>query len=62
LNEILTPKQVADRLQVGVTWVYEQTRTRASARSDDPLPHIQMGRYLRFDWADVMEWLRRHKQ
>ncbi len=61
MNDILTPAQVAERLQVGVSWVYEQTRTRASAHNDDPLPHIQMGRYLRFCWADVSAWLERHK-
>jgi len=26
-NEILTPKQLAERLQVGVNWVYEKSRT-----------------------------------
>lgn len=59
MTEILTPAQVAERLQVGVSWIYEQTRTRASVRNPDPLPHIQMGRYLRFMWSDVLAWLQR---
>jgi predicted DNA-binding transcriptional regulator AlpA len=62
MNEILTPAQVAERLQVGVSWIYEQTRSRASARNSDPLPHIQMGRYLRFHWPDICAWLERRKQ
>jgi excisionase family DNA binding protein len=61
MNEILTPKQVAERLQVKPSWVYEQTRDRAGVRNPDPLPHIKLGKYLRFDWQDVLEWLERQK-
>ena len=59
MEEILTPTQVAERLQVKPSWVYEQTRERAEVRKSDPLP--KMGRYLRFDWKDVVEWLERQK-
>jgi hypothetical protein len=61
MNEILTPSQIAFRLQVKPTWVYEQTRERAGTRNPDPLPHIKLGRYLRFDWHDVLAWLERQK-
>lgn len=60
--EILTPQQLATRLQVKPSWVYEQTRNRSGIRSPDPLPHIKMGLYLRFDWRDVLDWLERQKQ
>ena len=60
--EILTPQQLAERLQVKPSWVYEQTRNRSGARNADPLPHIKMGLYLRFDWRDVLAWLERQKQ
>jgi hypothetical protein len=59
--EILTPQQLAQRLQVKPSWVYEQTRTRSGVRNADPLPHIKMGLYLRFDWRDVLGWLNRQK-
>jgi predicted DNA-binding transcriptional regulator AlpA len=62
MEDILTPEQLAQRLQVKPSWVYEQTRDRAGIRSTDPLPHIKMGRYLRFDWCDVLAWLERHKK
>ena len=62
MEDILTPEQLAQRLQVKPSWVYEQTRDRAGIRSADPLPHIKMGRYLRFDWCDVLAWLERHKK
>ncbi len=61
-TEILTPQQLAERLQVKPSWVYEQTRHRSGVRNSDPLPHIKMGLYLRFDWRDVLGWLERQKQ
>jgi predicted DNA-binding transcriptional regulator AlpA len=59
--EILTPEQLAQRLQVKRSWVYEQTRYRADVRNADPLPFIKLGLYLRFDWKDVLLWLERQK-
>lgn len=61
MDEILTPSQIAERLQVKPTWVYEQTRERTGIRNPDPLPYIKLGRYLRFDWHDVLAWLERQK-
>ncbi|MFZ0333782.1 MAG: helix-turn-helix domain-containing protein [Candidatus Acidiferrales bacterium] len=55
---ILTPQELADRLKVPVSWIYEKTRSR----SRDPLPVIRLGRYMRFDWLDVAEWIERHRQ
>jgi hypothetical protein len=54
--EILTPQQLAERLQVKPSWIYEQTRNRSGVRNPDPLPHIKMGLYLRFDWGGVRLW------
>jgi len=60
--EILTPEQLALRLQVKRSWVYEQTRYRADIRNADPLPYLKLGLYLRFDWKDVLLWLERQKR
>jgi excisionase family DNA binding protein len=57
-NELLTPEELAGRLKVGKSWVYEKTRTR----SRDPLPVIRIGKYIRFHWPDVATWLEAHKQ
>ena len=59
--EILTLEQLAERLQVKRSWVYEQTPYRADVRNSDPLPFIKLGLYLRFDWKDVLAWLERQK-
>jgi excisionase family DNA binding protein len=50
---ILTPEQVADRLQVPPARVYEWTRRR----NVRPLPSLKAGRFLRFKWSMVERWL-----
>jgi len=55
-EDILTPAQLAERLQVGVSWVYEKNRSRGK-HGGTPLPVMHCGRYLRFYWPDVCEWL-----
>jgi hypothetical protein len=55
-GDILTPEQLAKRLQVGVNWVYEKSRSRG--KHGNPLPVLRCGRYLRFSWPDVCSWLR----
>jgi predicted DNA-binding transcriptional regulator AlpA len=56
-EDILTPDQLAERLQVKRSWVYEKCRRRAKY-SDAPMPCLNLGRYLRFYWPDICEWLR----
>jgi hypothetical protein len=55
--DILTPEQLADRLQVAVSWVYEKTR-EGGKHGGKPLPVLRVGRYLRFSWPDIVEWMR----
>ena len=59
--DILTPQQLAARLQVKVSWVFERTRQRSKARGEVPLPFIRMGKYLRFHWPSVTAWLFQQK-
>ena len=59
---ILTPEELAERLKVPVTWVYENTRNRAKVRNADPLPTIRMGKYLRFYWPEIEKWLERRQE
>jgi hypothetical protein len=53
--DILTPTELAARLKVRTTWVYEKLRQRDA----DPLPAFRCGRYLRFVWPQVSAWLLR---
>jgi hypothetical protein len=54
--DILTPTQLCTRLQVPLSWVYEKSRARG--KYGNPLPVLRCGRYLRFSWPDVVQWLR----
>jgi excisionase family DNA binding protein len=54
---LLTVHEVADLLQVPVSWVYGHTR----ARSVERLPGFRLGKYWRFRKADLLAWLR-HRQ
>jgi hypothetical protein len=57
-TDILTPQELAQRLKVPKSWVFEQTRQRSKIRNKKPLPYIRLGKYLRFDWQAVSDWLR----
>lgn len=54
-DRLLDAAAVAERLSVPVSWVRESTRSGA-------IPHVQLGRYVRYDLADVEAWLEECKQ
>jgi hypothetical protein len=56
-EDLLTPVELAERLKVSASWVFEQTRQRAKIRNKSPLPCIRLGKYLRFSWPQVCEWM-----
>jgi len=49
-DRLLTADELAERLTVPVSWVREQTRAGA-------IPHVNLGRYRRYDWPAVVAWL-----
>jgi excisionase family DNA binding protein len=48
LLELLTVDDVAALLKVSKSWVYEHTRSRSPPRTER-LPHVKIGKYVRFD-------------
>jgi excisionase family DNA binding protein len=56
LTELLTVEDVAQLLKVSRSWVYEHTRSRTMPRSAR-IPHIKLGKYVRFDARDVRAFL-----
>lgn len=52
-SELLTVAEIAAALKVPISWVYERTRRSGS----DRIPHIKLGKYLRFRWSEVGQWL-----
>ena len=54
---LLTVQQVAELLQVPVSWVYERVRKRSLER----LPGYRLGKYWRFREAEVLSWVERQR-
>ena len=53
VDVLLTVHEVAELLRVPVSWVYERTRRRGIER----LPHLKIGKYLRFCREDILGWI-----
>jgi hypothetical protein len=45
--EFVDCRELAHRLTVPVSWI----RDRVRARAEDPLPHVNFGKYVRFLWG-----------
>ena len=45
--ELLTPEEIADRLKVPISWIYEQSR-------QGNIPTHRLGRYIRVDLQEVI--------
>jgi excisionase family DNA binding protein len=58
LNDLLTVDEVAALLKVSRSWVYEHSRSKQTPRSER-LPHIKIGKYVRFDARAVRAFLQR---
>jgi hypothetical protein len=55
--EFIDSSELASRLHVPVTWVRDQVRSRM----EDPLPHVHLGKYVRFLWgsSELEDWISR---
>jgi excisionase family DNA binding protein len=47
---LLTAKQVSELLQVPERWVYQAAR-------DGRMPHVRLGRYVRFESEQIDDWV-----
>ena len=56
-DSLLTVEEVADLLKVPVSWVYDRTRKRGLNR----IPGFRLGKYWRFDAAELHMWLERQR-
>lgn len=53
LDGLLTVDELASLLKVPKSWIYSHTRKRGAAR----LPHVKLGKYLRFFESEVRAFL-----
>ena len=54
---VLTAEEIAERLQLPAETIYEFTRRRR----DNPIPTLRAGKFLRFRWSAVEEWMKNAK-
>ena len=46
-TELLTAEELADKLKLSISWVYEQSR-------QDKIPTHRLGKYIRFSLQEVL--------
>ena len=51
----LTIDEAAALIRVPKSWLYERTRTNT-------VPHIKLGKYLRFDQKEFLTWARQFRR
>lgn len=52
--DLLTLEEMAARLRVNQSWIYRQTKKRGPGS----IPRLKVGKYLRFNEAEVMAWIK----
>jgi excisionase family DNA binding protein len=55
---LLTVDDVAELFGVPKSWIYERTRIRG----EEQIPHLKLGRYIRFEEAAVSDYLERQRK
>ena len=55
MNDLLTVEELSKRINVKKSTIYLWTHL-------DYIPHIKIGRLVRFDWDDVENWLETKKE
>lgn len=54
LENLITVKQLAEKLQITENYIYQLVRQK---EKENPIPHIRIGRRVRFDPAEIEKWL-----
>jgi predicted DNA-binding transcriptional regulator AlpA len=56
-DDLATVREIAELLQVPVSWIYNRSRRRGIER----IPNFKLGKYLRFSRYEVLEWVQRQR-
>jgi len=51
-TEIIDSVELARRWNVPVSWIRSKVQSSRTSRTDQ-IPHVQFGRYVRFEWGSV---------
>jgi excisionase family DNA binding protein len=57
-DEVMTVSEIAAFLKVPVSWVYERIRRTGIEK----IPHVKLGKYLRFSASEVKAWLLQQRE
>ena len=53
----VTAQELSETLNIPVTWIYQRTRL-----GSDMIPHVRMGKYVRFNVAEVVNFFKSEAQ
>ena len=59
-DELLNVEDVSALLKVPASWVYD--RISSKFKGDARLPHIRLGRYIRFERSAVQDFIQRQRK
>ena len=51
MKSLITVQELADILKVPVSWIYQRT-----SLGQEAIPHVKMGKYVRFDADKVIKF------
>jgi excisionase family DNA binding protein len=54
-NNLMSVDELAEKLSVPKSWLYQRTRLTGPGA----IPCVRLGKYVRFDWEKVKEWIER---
>ena len=60
-EELLTAEELAAKLKVSKSTVFELTRKR-TAGSRLPMPKLKVGKFVRFRFSEVISWMEKNGQ
>jgi hypothetical protein len=62
MTEIIDAPELAKRWRVPESWI--RSKVRARTATAEQIPHLQFGRYVRFEWGSVAleGWLSRCRE
>ena len=58
VQNFLTVGELAETLKVPKSWVYSRTRETGPGT----IPRVKVGKYIRFEPEEVMEWIKRQNE
>ena len=53
VDKLISVSELSARINVPVSWIYQRTRLGQQA-----IPHVKMGKYVRFDVDEVIAFFR----